>query len=300
MSRTLGHSARGAGRSDEDSANSQQEKAVFHPMTSTQRPTSQPITRRERRRIEREERATKRPTRKRVTRKPAWQSPMFLITATALVIGAAVIGFAILQRPADALPTDELVSPDNPITAEVAALADGRTLGSANAPVTVEIWSDFQCPACRVFAEETEPGIIDDFVVPGTAKLVYRDAAFQGQRGDPAYDESVEAAAAARSAAEQGKFWQMHNWIFANWSGENEGAFRAQRLREIAGAAGLDLAQYDSSMASGEHQAAVRAETNDGVAAGVNSTPTIVVNGAPFSGALSYDQLAQLIMQAAE
>jgi protein-disulfide isomerase len=258
----------------------------------------QPMTRRERRQIERAERAGSRPARRRVTKKPAWQSPMFLITAAALVIGIAVIGFSILQRPADALPTDELTSPNSTIPAD---LADDRTLGAADAPVTVEIWSDFQCPACRVFAEDTEPGIIADFVVPGTAKLVYRDAAFQGQRSsNPNYDESVEAAAAARSAAEQGKFWQMHNWLFANWNGENQGAFRAERLREIAGAAGLDLDEYDASMSTGDHQAAVRAETSEGVAAGINSTPTIIVNGAPFTGALSYDQLAQLITQAAD
>ena len=136
---------------------------------------------------------------------------------------------------------------------------------------------------------------------PGTARLVYRDAAFQGQRGpNPNYDESVEAAAAARSGGDQGMFWEMHNFIFANWNGENEGALRAERLREIAATAGLDLAQYDASMASGSHQAAVRAETNEGVSAGVRSTPTIVVNGVPYSGALSYDQLAQLITVAAE
>jgi protein-disulfide isomerase len=226
---------------------------------------------------------------------------MFLITGAALLIGLAVIVFAVLQRPADPGPTGELVSPDNPITAEVAALADGRTLGEAEAPVTVEIWSDFQCPACRVFAEDTEPGIIDDFVVPGTARLVYRDAAFQGQRGsNPNYDESVEAAAAARSAAEQDRFWQMHNWLFANWDGENEGAFRAERLREIAGAAGLDLTEYDASMASGVHQAEVRSETDEGIQMGINSTPTIIVNGTAYTGALSYEQLAQLILEAAD
>ena len=130
-------------------------------------------------------------------------------------------------------------------------------------------------------------------------EFVYRDAAFQGQRGDPNYDESVEAAAAARVAAEQGRFWEMHGWLFANWAGENEGAFRAERLREIAAAAGLDLTEYDAQMATGEHQAAARAETAQAVTDGITSTPTIIVNGNAVAGALTYEQLAALIEEAA-
>ncbi len=261
------------------------------------RSADQPLTRRERRAIARADRAAapRARRRSRYEQPPVWRQPMALFTGAALLIGLALIAFAVASQPA--APTEEVIGPAVTVPE---GLADGRTLGSADAPVTIEIWSDFQCPACQLFAEETEPGIVADFVVSGTARLVYRDAAFQGQRGDPNYDESVEAAAAARSAAEQGRFWEMHNWIIANWNGENEGAFRAERLREMAAAAGLDLARYDTSMASGKHQAAVRAETAQGVAAGINSTPTIVINGTPFSGALTYEQMAQLIAAAVE
>ncbi|HYI21044.1 MAG TPA: thioredoxin domain-containing protein [Candidatus Limnocylindrales bacterium] len=261
----------------------------------TSRNTSdQPITRRERRAIERAERAgTKRP---RPAPTPPWRSPMLLITLGALAVGLAIIAFAVLQRPPSEPITDELRAP---IAAVPTGLAEGRTLGDANAPVTVEIWSDFQCPACRLFAQQTEPPIVDEFVVPGTARLVYHDAAFLGQRGDPSYDESVESAAAARVAADQGLFWQMHGWLFANWRGENEGAFRPERLREIAAAAGLDMADYDAQVATGGHQADVRSETAQAASDGITATPTIIVNGTAYTGALSYEQLAALIEEAA-
>lgn len=217
---------------------------------------------------------------------------MALFTIAALAVGGLIVAFALLQRPAQDLPPSELISPTSRVPAE---LVDGRTLGLALAPVTVEIWSDFQCPACRTLAVGTEPSIISTYVEPGTTKLVYRDAAFQGQGGDPNYDESVEAAAGARCAADQGRFWQMHDWLFANWAGENEGAFRAERLRAIAEAARLDLGAYDACMATGQQQAAVRAETQQAVASGVNSTPTLSVNGTRYTGAPTGAQLSAWI-----
>jgi protein-disulfide isomerase len=266
--------------------------------------STETLTRHERRLAERDDRRAERNEQRRATKRrnasrSAWRSPMALFTIAALLVGAGVVGFSMLnQAPAPDAHADHLVNPEGAIPA---AMVDGRAMGSADAPVTVEVWSDFQCPACRSFVAETEQSVIDDFVVPGTARLVYRDAAFQGARGsNPSYDESVEAAAAARCAADQGLFWQMHNWIFANWNGENKGAYNAARLRSMAGFAGLELDQYDSCLATGTHQAAVRAETGQAVAAGVTSTPTVVINGQAYPGALTVARISQLITAAAD
>ena len=220
---------------------------------------------------------------------------MVVSTAGALVVGLAIVVFALLQRPGGTTPIDELTPPAAQVPP---GLSLDRTLGDAGAAVTIDIWSDFQCPACRKLAVDVEPSIISTFVATGAAKLVYHDAAFQGQRGDPRYDESVEAAAGARCAADQGRFWQMHDWLFANWNGENQGAFRAERLTSIAGAAGLDLALYNSCMAAGDKQAAVRAETQQGFTAGINSTPTIFINGRSLTGVPSVSQISELIRAA--
>jgi protein-disulfide isomerase len=221
---------------------------------------------------------------------------MVMFTGAALLVGVLIVGFMWLSQPA--APT---VNDLEPPVAEIpfGAVADGRTLGNPDAKVTIEIWSDFQCPACRAFAVNLEPRTITDYVVTGKVKLVYRDAAFQGQRSTSPYDESVEAAAAARCAADQGLFWQMHNWLFANWNGENQGAFAAARLGAIATAAGLEMTEYNSCMATGDQQAAAIAETNQGVAAGVNQTPTLVINGEAMAGSpRSYADWAAIVDQA--
>jgi len=141
--------------------------------------------------------------------------------------------------------------------------------------VTLEVWSDFQCPACGEFAELVEPTLIREYVTTGTLRIIDHDAAFQGARVGASFDESVEAGAGARCAAEQGAYWPFRDWLFANQVGENEGAFRDERLRAIATAAGLDVVAWAACRATGEQQAAVRAETQQGVAQGVSATPTM-------------------------
>lgn len=186
-----------------------------------------------------------------------------------------------------------------PISQAPIGLADGRTLGRADAPVTLEVWSDFQCPACGQFAEIVEPVLVREYVTTGTLRIVVRDAAFQGARSGASYDESVEAGAGARCAAEQDGYWPFHNWLFANQVGENKGAFRDERLRGIATAAGLDVVAWDACRATGEQQAAVRAETQQALAQGVNATPTMYLNGQAIVGVRSADELGQLIDAAA-
>jgi len=214
-------------------------------------------------------------------RSSALGSPMVLLTGAAVVVGLLIVGFMVLMKPA-APSVADLLPPDSEIP--FGAVIDGRTMGSPDAKVTVDIWSDFQCPACMNFATTIEPATISTYVMTGKVRLVYHDAAFQGQKSHSTYDESVEAAAGARCAADQGLFWQMHNWLFANWDGENQGAFGADRLRAIATGAGLDMAGYDSCMAVGDKQEAAQNETQNALAANVTQTPTIIVNGQTIVG----------------
>jgi protein-disulfide isomerase len=194
------------------------------------------------------------------------------------------VDVASLQAPLSQVPSD---------------LAEARTVGKADAPVTLEVWSDFQCPACGQFAEIVEPVLVREYVTTGTLRLVIRDAAFQGARSGASYDESVEAGAGARCAAEQNAYWPFHNWLFANQVGENKGAFRDERLRGIASAAGLDVAAWDACRATGQQQAAVRVETQQALAQGVDSTPTMYLNGRVIVGVRTADELGRLIEAAA-
>jgi protein-disulfide isomerase len=186
-----------------------------------------------------------------------------------------------------------------PLVATPIDLAADRTLGQAAAPVTLELWTDFQCPICGQFARTVEPALVSRYVTPGTLRIVHHDAAFQGGKSVAAYDESVEPAAGARCAAIQGRYWPFQDWTFANQSGENQGAFGAGRLKAIATAAGLDVGAWQACIATGDQQKAVRAETSQAVAAGVAATPTMRINGQVVVGLRSAADLSALIDAAA-
>ena len=136
-------------------------------------------------------------------------------------------------------------------------------------------------------------------MTPGTLRIVHHDAAFQGAKSSASYDESVEAGAGARCAAEQGRYWPFQDWTFANQSGENKGAYADARLRSIATAAGLDVAAWDACRVTGEQQAAVRSDTAQALAAGVNATPTMTLNGQTIVGLRSATELGLMIEAAA-
>ena len=227
------------------------------------------------------------------SRRPLWRSPIVTITVGALIIGMLIVAYALLTQPKTS--TDSLTPP---AVAVPAGLADGRTLGAAQAPVTIDVWADFQCPACGNLARRVEPPLISQYVSTGMARIVYHDAAFQGQKVSKAWDESVESAAAARCAADQGLFWEMHDWLFAN-QGENVGAFAPDRLRSIAQAAGLDMAAYDTCMASPTYAGLVRKETGQATDKGINQTPTLFINGTYYTGAMSVTGIGDAIVAAA-
>ncbi|HEV7424691.1 MAG TPA: thioredoxin domain-containing protein [Candidatus Paceibacterota bacterium] len=99
-------------------------------------------------------------------------------------------------------------------------------MGSLQAKVTVVEYADFQCPFCGKLFQETEPTIMN-YVKDGKIDFVYRDFPFLGS-------ESIRAAIAARCAADQGKFWEYHDYLYNHQSGENQGAFSDVNLKSFA------------------------------------------------------------------
>ena len=100
--------------------------------------------------------------------KPAWQSPMVLLTVGAVAVGLVVVLVASgVLGGRGAASTGELLVPIRPTPTELVDPTNPRALGPAGAPVTVEVWSDFQCPACGFFAKSIEPDLIDEYVRTG-------------------------------------------------------------------------------------------------------------------------------------
>jgi protein-disulfide isomerase len=215
-----------------------------------------------------------------------WRSPLVLATGGALVAGIVlIVALALTNRPT---PSTGTVVPAA-VAPPAAALVHGRALGNANAPITIELWSDFQCPVCDSFATTVEPRLRATYLADGRARLVYRDFAFLG-------NESFEAAAAARVAEALGAgFWPFHDLLYANQAGENRGAFSRDRLADIAVAAGLDRSAFATALNDPAYGLAVNQETIDGHALGVNSTPTLVINGTVYPGLPEWNKLTALL-----
>jgi protein-disulfide isomerase len=172
----------------------------------------------------------------------------------------------------------------------------GATLGSPMAPVTLEVYSDFQCPVCGRFARDWVPRLIREFVTPGQLRIVYRDLAFLGRGNDP--DESLDAAVAASCAGRNGKFWTYWAFLFANQQGENQGAFAPDRLKGLAEASGTAAPDWQACVTGRSAHSGVVQATTKAVSIGIRATPTLVINGRTFEGLVPYDQIAAAIVSA--
>jgi protein-disulfide isomerase len=185
--------------------------------------------------------------------------------AGALLLAGSLVAFGGLGRATPSPSPTPTPAPNE---------ANGPSLGSAAAPVTVEIWADYQCPYCRLETMVFGGSLERAFVLPGTVRVVFRDFAFLGQ-------ESTDAAVAARCAGRQdpGAYWRYHDLLFAAQQGENQGTFSRANLVTIAGIAALDATSFTACLDDPSVAKAVAAETAAGKALGVESTPTMRVTG---------------------
>jgi protein-disulfide isomerase len=170
--------------------------------------------------------------------------------------------------------------------------SDGRTLGSPTARVTLDVWLDYRCTACRMYETETQPKLIETYVKTGKARIQVHNLIVI-DRNDNRF-ESRDAASAALCAADQGKYWVYQDWLFANQSPEEApGYFTTDRLTEIARRAGLDMSKFGPCLLSGRHNADVAAESAS-VPATAPGTPTVYVNGG-IAADFSYETVAAAI-----
>jgi len=157
--------------------------------------------------------------------------------------------------------------------------------GDANAAVTLIEYSDFECPYCS-----RHYGTINQIkqAYPNNVRIVYRHFPLSF------HPEAEKAAEASECAADQGKFWEMHDGIFeANLAG----TMSVAKWKEIAKDLGLDTNKFDKCLDGGEKAARVAEDLNEGSGAGVEGTPATFVNGQLVSGALPFESFKQIIDQ---
>jgi protein-disulfide isomerase len=213
----------------------------------------------------------------RLTRQP--RSALFALIAVwfCLCTGAA-------EDPASGLPQVQM-----PL-----ALAE-QAQGSGAAPLTMVEFTDYQCPYCRRFQAEVWPRLKHDYVDTGKVLFIVRDLPL------PFHSEAKPAAEAAHCAAEQGKFWPMHDALLAK-----DSDLSSKGISRCARALKLDVKSFDSCVASGKYAAAVGHNAAEADALGLRGTPAFVIGrvqhglltGWPIEGALPYEDFDVLLKQA--
>jgi protein-disulfide isomerase len=159
--------------------------------------------------------------------------------------------------------------------------ATGPSKGVSDAKVTIVEFSDFECPFCTR-AEDTVKQVMQKY--EGKVRLVYRDFPL------PFHPNAAKAAEAARCAGDQGKYWEMHEKLFAN-----QKALEPAALKGYAKDLGIDQGKFDKCLDSGEKAKLVADDRKAGEDAGVSGTPAFFINGVLISGAQPLEAFTQVI-----
>lgn len=207
-----------------------------------------------------------------------------LTAAAAAVLAIGVLGSTSRQA---ALPASS-VGTAAPGSGAPSPVAGGLALGSATATVQIDEYGDFQCTSCEAFFQGVEPQLKAAYIDTGKVRLVWHDFPWIGQ-------ESLDAANAARCAADQGHFWDYHDLLYRSQGAENSGAFSKAHLEGFAAQLGLDTTRFNGCVNAGTHLAAVQADLATAASSGFPGTPTFVIGGQKIVGAQPYPVFRQAL-----
>ncbi|MEY3893550.1 MAG: hypothetical protein RIR78_328 [Actinomycetota bacterium] len=152
----------------------------------------------------------------------------------------------------------------------------------------IEIYEDFQCPACARF-ESISGEYIEDLIKTKKAKVAFHMLSFLGS-------ESQLAANAAACSADQGKFLEFHKTLYANQPAENSGAWSTQYLQTLSLGLGISSPDYDKCVQNQDYLGWVKNVAEEGAKRNVNSTPTVYINGKEIDRNKAYNSLAEFML----
>lgn len=210
----------------------------------------------------------------------------YYVLAAIAVVGASILAYSLLRKPAGAVGTE--IKGDSAVAS---GPAQGYTMGKADAPVQIMEFADFECPGCGQFATVTEPDVRKRIIEPGFASITFYDYPL------PQHKNTQSAHNAAACAADQGKFWEMHDRLFATqdqWNTQatdNPGPFMEKYAADI----GLNASTFKACFNSRKHQGRILANVAEGDRKQVGSTPTFIIDNKLYPGALPYDALKAVV-----
>jgi len=171
-----------------------------------------------------------------------------------------------------------LIAPESPVFS--ISTTNQPTLGSANAPVTIVTFTDYQCPSCAALHPSLER-LVKEY--GDKVRLVARDFPLSQ------HAEALKAAEAAEAAREQGRYWEYVQVLLRNQS-----SLSVEKLKSYATELGLDRTRFDSGLDSGKFKELVQLDIDDGIRLGLKGTPTLFINGRRVS-VKSYEDLKALV-----
>ncbi|SJM71105.1 hypothetical protein FM102_14515 [Corynebacterium glutamicum] len=227
------------------------------------------------------------------------QSKKWLVPTLVVIIAVLLIAVVLLMYRGDASDTAEGVSAaatsdsaaastaasgsasgtaDSDLTSvEARDPSDPVAVGDVNAPVGLVVFSDYQCPFCAKWSDETLPEMMKH-VEDGNLRIEWREVNIFGE-------PSERGARAAYAAGLQDAYLEYHNALFANGEKPSEELLSEEGLIKLAGELGLDEAKFTSDFRSPETAAAIAQHAQLGIDLGAYSTPAFLLGGQPIMGA---------------
>lgn len=212
-----------------------------------------------------------------------------IILSGVVLFGLVIIVGAILVATRTST-TEEPVVMVGSVEAVPNAEPFGRGWGPKDAPIKIEEFVDYQCPACGAYAREIEREVVATYASTGKVRYEISNFPFQGAG-------SRNAAEAAYCSAEQDKFWPMHTTIFLNQPKRHgsPNAFPDSQLIAIAGRLGMDTTAFQGCLTSDKYVPRVDADHQRAGDLNIQSTPTFMVNGQPYVGIQSLEDFRQIL-----
>lgn len=189
---------------------------------------------------------------------------VWLIGGSILVI-ALVVGLIIFSNRTVTAPTVASAVP--------VAWINRTTIGNPDAKVTIQAWEDFLCPHCKRWNTDVQPSLFDNYIKTGQVRLEFHQ--FPLQSHDPG---ATMAALSSECAADQNAFWPYHDKLFEVQE-QGQAAYTMEKLTSYARELHLDEKPFTQCMSSLQHQAEVTASIDKAVKLGLNSTPSVLING---------------------
>ena len=205
-----------------------------------------------------------------------------MIHAPSLAIGAIIASITItlvifgfnnssneMGLSMEPTPKMDQIGPEK-ITMDTFLSNGSPILGDPDAPITLVEFGDYQCHYCNVFFQSIEKDILKNYVDTGKVKIIFKDYNIIGE-------DSVKASQGAHCANDQGLFWEYHDILYSNWTGENNGWASSENLAIFAQQIGLNMNKWSECMNKGSHSQIILKSNDDARTLQLTGTPAFFI-----------------------